>query len=159
MTYLIMHTLFQFSKHAFGLMAHIQLEPWKLLMMGVYSKEERKMHPTKFGSQPVFTIKFLMVKIVIGDSLYKGVPETLTISMPGHDKAKNKLINQAKARQECYHGHTKKFNVMKHWFRHGNQSADLKLSMDKTCRDTIHILMHFKLINCPLMDVPWAPVP
>jgi hypothetical protein len=93
-------------------------------------------------------------KKVIGDSLYKGMPEKCTISLPGHDKATKDLINRAKARQERYHGHTKEFNVMKHRFRHGNRSSDLKLSMHKTCLDTIHILMHFELINRPLMDVP-----
>lgn len=90
----------------------------------------------------------------IGDSLYKGMPEKCTVSMEGHSKETIKIINRAKAREERYHGHTKEFNIARHRFRHSNRNVQVKLSKHKTVIDVIHILMHFELINRPLMSFP-----
>jgi hypothetical protein len=91
-------------------------------------------------------------KKAIGDSLYGGMPDKCTVAVEGHNYLTQNMINRAKALQENYHGRMQEFHVLKHRFRHGNASVEMKMSKHKSCVESIHVLLHFDLQHRPLGD-------
>lgn len=88
-------------------------------------------------------------KKAIGDSIYEGIPEKVTVVRRGQSKEVKDFLKRALARQESYHSRLHAFQVLGSVFRHNKN----KMSQHQMCTEAVCVLVQFDLRYRPLMDL------
>lgn len=89
-------------------------------------------------------------KKAIGDSVYEGIPEKVTVVRKGQSKKVKSFLNRALARQETYHRRLSAFKVLgSGCFRHNKN----KMSQHKMCTVAVCVIVQYDLRYHPLFEL------
>jgi len=88
-------------------------------------------------------------KKAVGDSIYEGVPEKVTVVRNGHSRQVKDFLNRILAREESAHGRLHSFRILSNAFRHNIN----KMAMHKSCAEACAVITQFNFRHHPLMEV------
>lgn len=88
-------------------------------------------------------------KKAVGDSIYEGVPEKVTVVRNGHSRQVKDFLNRILAREESAHGRLHSFRILSNTFRHNIN----KMAMHKSCAEACAVITQFNFRHHPLMEV------
>ena len=85
----------------------------------------------------------------IGDSIYEGIPDKVTVVRRGQSKQVKGFLNRALARQESYHTRLQNFQVLRQVFRHNKD----KMKQHKMCTEAVCVIVQFDMKYHPLFEL------